>query len=198
MLLAGTVRPLVASLALLCGVAACGGAPPAPPLEAYGSWRGEPGGPGIHGWARGREWDLVTSVEAPELRGDRIGFVALADGTLVTDDDVPDEPDGALSPVADAVERVLAPPYRAAAVRHDETLWGVGAVRIRLVQLPSLDGDQAELISNGSDPVLTVDGRSVRTRVRQLEEVGEREGEEYVVRCVRVDGDLWQVDALAL
>jgi osmotically-inducible protein OsmY len=42
MLLAGTVRPLVASLAVLCGVVACGGAPPPAPLEAPTALRGTP------------------------------------------------------------------------------------------------------------------------------------------------------------
>ena len=70
-------------------------------------------------------------------------FVALGDGTLVVDGD---EPDDAVTPLADALERALAPPYRAEAVRRDGTLWAVAGRRIALVEEPGLDGEEAELV----------------------------------------------------
>ena len=38
---------------------------------------------GIHGVHRVREWDLVTTVAAPEIQGDAVDFVALPDGSLL-------------------------------------------------------------------------------------------------------------------
>ena len=38
---------------------------------------------GIHGLQRGREWDAVATLSAPDLPGERVEFVALAPGELV-------------------------------------------------------------------------------------------------------------------
>jgi hypothetical protein len=142
-----------------------------------------------------RPWDVVITVDAPLVRGDHLTFVTLDDGTVILDDD---QPDGALAPIADAVEQAIRPPYRAAAVRNDGPLWGVSAVRITLLQIPGLEGDSAELVANGSEPTLTVDGKQVRQHVEELERAGESQGSTYVVRAARVDEDIWQVDALPL
>jgi hypothetical protein len=100
---------------------------------------------GIHGVHRQREWDAVATAEA-DLDGERIEFVALADGTLVVDADVPD---GALSPLADALEESLAPPYRAVAVRQDERLWAVGAKGIEVRSFPANASDDLEVVEEG-------------------------------------------------
>ena len=71
----------------------------------------------------------------PTLRGDTVHFVALEDGTLVVEED---EPDDALTPLADAIETRLAAPYRAEAVRRDGALWGVAGRRITVVSEPGL------------------------------------------------------------
>ena len=47
-------------------------------------------------------------------------FVALEDGTLVVDQDVPDD---SLGPLADALEEMVPPPYRAAAARTEGDVW---------------------------------------------------------------------------
>ena len=70
---------------------------------------------GIHGIPRVREWDAVTSAVAPELPGNETDFVTLEDGTIFTDDDLPDE---ALTPLADALESLIEAPYHALAVRQ--------------------------------------------------------------------------------
>jgi hypothetical protein len=157
-----------------------------------GEARGEAG---IHGVPRRRQWDAVTTVEAPGLSGDSVHFVSLADGTLVVQED---EPDAALEPLADAVERTLPPPYRAEAVRRTTTSWAVAARRIELVELRSLRGDEAELAVTREDRVLRVDGRTTLGRAPELERVGEARGSEYVVRAHRVDGDVWEVEATVL
>ena len=69
---------------------------------------------------RARKWDAVVTTDAPALQGDAVHFAALGDGSLILDED---QPDGALAPLADALETRLAPPYRAEGVRRDGTLW---------------------------------------------------------------------------
>ena len=44
-------------------------------------------------------------------------FTSLPDGTLLVEEDVPD---GALSPLADAIEASINPPYYAEGVRRDD------------------------------------------------------------------------------
>jgi hypothetical protein len=159
-------------------------------------WDGEPRGePGIHGVPRPRRWDLVATAEAPALRGDAVHFVALPDGTVVVEED---EPDDALTPLADAVEESIPPPYRAEAVRRGPTTWAVAASRITVVEVPALRGDEAELVATRDGRTLHVDGRPSFGSAPALERAGEAEGAEYVVRASRLDGDLWEIAASPL
>ena len=41
---------------------------------------------GIHGLHRPREWDLVVTVEAPEMAGDELWLVVLPDGRVVVEE----------------------------------------------------------------------------------------------------------------
>jgi hypothetical protein len=159
-------------------------------------WDGEQRGePGIHGVPRPRRWDAVAGATAAGLQGDLVHFVALPDGTLVVEED---EPDGSLAPLADAVEAMLPPPYRAEAVRRGPETWAVAASRISVVELRGLRGDKAELVVTRDTRTLHVDGRASFGRMPALERVGEGHGSEYVVRAERLDGDLWQVEATPL
>ena len=159
-------------------------------------WDGEARGEaGIHGVPRARRWDAVASATAPRLRGDTVHFVALTDGTLVVEED---EPDDALAPLADAVEASIPPPYRAEAVRRGPETWAVAASRIAIVAVPRLRGDKAELVVTRDGRTLSVDGRTSLGHAPELEQVGQQEGTEYVVRAERLDGDLWQVEASPL
>ena len=99
---------------------------------------------GIHGVPRPRRWDAVGSSDAPGLAGDEVHFVALPNGDLVVDEDAP--PD-TLSPLAEAVEETLAPPYRAEAVRRDGDSWAVAARRIEVADLDA-PGDEIELVGH--------------------------------------------------
>ena len=159
-------------------------------------WDGEGRGvTGIHGVPRARRWATVGSAEAPALRGDAVHFVALGDGTLVVDED---EPNDALMPLADAVEESIPPPYRAEAVRRGAETWAVAASRIAIASVPGLSGEEVELTSTREGKVLRVDGRTTLGSARALERIGEAEGTEYVVRALRLDGELWEVDASPL
>jgi hypothetical protein len=189
-------RPLHESLADAGGIADELRAPTPGLLAEPPGWDGERRGePGIHGVPRARRWDAVASAEAPELQGGAVHFVALADGTLVVDED---EPDGALASLADAVEQTTPPPYRAEAVRKGPTTWAVAASRIAIASIPDLKGDEAVLTSTREGRVLRVDGRTTMGSARELERLGETEGTEYAVRAKRLDGDLWEVEANAL
>lgn len=154
-----------------------------------------PGPAGVHGVARSRRWDTVAMAEAPALTGDSVAFVALPDGTLVVDED---EPDDSLAPLADAIEASIRPPYRAEGVRQSRARWSVGAVRITVVEAPGVEGEEAELITNAESSTLTIDGRPVYGSVPAFERAGEVHGSTYVVRAERIDGELWQIEALPL
>jgi hypothetical protein len=190
--------PLHRQLAEAGGLLAGLGLESRPPAQAAEppSWEGEARGEaGIHGVPRARRWDAVAAAEAPGLRGDRVHIVSLADGTLVVDED---EADGALAPLADAVDRLLPAPYRAEAVRRGGDSWAIGASRIELAEVPGLAGEDVELSVTSEGRTLKVDGQTTLGRSIALERIGEPQGREYVVRARRVDGDLWEVEATAL
>jgi hypothetical protein len=115
--------------------------------------------PGLTGVARSRgPWDVVTSAHAPDLRGDTFSFVALADGTLVVDDDVPE---GSGTPLAEAVERELQRPYEAVAVRREDEdgLWRIAAVDVLVAAAaPGDPSERVELARVGGEVTATVDG----------------------------------------
>jgi hypothetical protein len=137
---------------------------------------------GIHGLHRPRRWDVVLALEAPELEGERARFVALEGGDLIVEEG-PDQ----LEPLATAVERELAPPYRAEAVRRHGQLWAVAARAIEVRRLPGVAGDELELAVHGAERTLVVDGRPAFGSVPALERP------EHVVRASRLDGDIWEV-----
>lgn len=147
---------------------------------------------GIHGLARPRRWDSVLTVQMPDLPGDELTFVALPDGTLVTDEDAPDV---ALEPLAEAVEQEVAPPYRAEAVRRTEDVWAVAARAIDVVALPpATPGEEIVVSERAGDLWTIVDGDESTARVPALEKLArERELADYVLEAARIDGDLWEV-----
>jgi hypothetical protein len=146
---------------------------------------------GIHGLHRQRQWDAVATAEAPELPGEQLDFVTLPDGTLLVEDDVPD---GALSPLADALEQELTAPYRAHAVRREGDLWGVAANRIEVVEVPeAVEGDTVSLAVQGEERTLLVGERPAWGDVPTLESFAAQRHRDYVVHAERLDGDLWAV-----
>jgi hypothetical protein len=146
---------------------------------------------GIHGLHRQRQWDAVATAEAPELPGEELDFVTLPDGTLLVEDDVPD---GALSPLADALEQELTAPYRAHAVRREGDVWGVAANRIEVVEVrEAVEGDTVSLAVQGEERTLLVDERPAWGDVPTLESFAAQRHRDYVVHAERLDGDLWAV-----
>ena len=141
--------------------------------------------------ARPRRWDAVVSAEAPGIRGDDVGFVALPDGSLIVDWG---EGEGDLTPLADAVEARLPAPYRAQAVHRGEGVWAVAARKVDVATFQS-EGDEITLAQHDGTRTLTVDGAATSGRIPELEHVGEREGRSYAVRARRLEDDLWEVQA---
>ncbi len=148
--------------------------------------------PGIHGIHQQREWDAVATAEAPGLPGDQIEFTALPDGTLLVEDAIPE---GALAPVADAVEASLSPPYRARAVRRDGDVWGVAANEIVVLEVAEeVPGDTVSIAVQGDERTVLVDDRPAWDAVPTLEEHGAAEHRDFALHAERLDGDLWHVE----
>jgi hypothetical protein len=151
---------------------------------------------GIHGIPRVREWDAVTSAEAPALPGDETDFVALEDGTIFTDDDLPDE---ALTPLADALESLIEAPYHALAVRQAADIWSVAAMRVTVVEVPEdIPGDKVELAVNEGERTTRVDDAETRADLPTLETYASQQFGSFVLRATRLDDTLWEVTVLPL
>ncbi len=138
---------------------------------------------GIHGVHRVREWDAVTMAKAPDLHGERLEFVAISAEELIREG-----ADGDVAPLTAAVERDVAPPYRAEAVRRERDLWAVAARRIEIVRLPDVEGHELELSCHAGERTLVVDGEP------QFGSIPALERDEHVVRARRIAGDAFEVD----
>ena len=151
---------------------------------------------GIHGIPRAREWDAVLTAVAPELPGDETDFVALPDGTLYTEHDLPD---GALAPIADAFEGLLDAPYHAVALRQEEDVWSAAALRVDVVEVPEeVDGDQVDIVVNDGERRVLVDETASGADIPSLEDFAAQQFGSFVLRASRLDETLWEVTALPL
>jgi hypothetical protein len=163
-----------------------GGLVPPPPHDPGPHW----GEVGIHGLHRPREWDAVATVRT-ELPGDVVRFVALPDGTLLVEEGDEDVDPGVL---ADAVEAEVRAPYRAEAVHRGKDVWAVAARGIDVVEIADdPGGDVVQLVWNGAERTLLVDGVPSLARVRELEALAPARAEAYVIDGERLDGALWEI-----
>ena len=143
---------------------------------------------GVTGSPRPRgDWDVAVSAGAPDLPVDELTFVALADGTLVVDEDIPD---GSATPLADAIEEHLGPPYRAAALRKEGSRWAVAAARVTLLELRTVEGDRLEAARVGEGVTFSVDGTSSLPPLEVRSILEEFEGD-VAVTAERIDGQTW-------
>ena len=151
---------------------------------------------GIHGVPRPREWDAVASAEAPGAPGDELELVVLEDGTLIVDEDVPE---GVLSPLADALEISIDPPYHAYARRREQDIWAVAAFVVEVVEVPEeLPGDTVSISVQDGLRESLVGGQPYSYRIQSLEQFAEADFEAYVLEGTRLDGSLWEVTVNAL
>jgi hypothetical protein len=139
--------------------------------------------------SRADEIDAVVTVKA-SLPGDRIEFITLPNGDIIVATEDGDED---LSPLADALEKRIDPPYKAFASRHSDEIWAVGAKRIQVAKVELADGDAIELTVNDGGREVRVDGKRSDAEVPELVELGERVGSDYCVEAERIDGDFWEV-----
>ena len=145
----------------------------------------------LHG-GRQREWDAVATAEAPELPGSELEFAVLTDGTVLVDEEVAE---GALAPLAEAVEQALQPPYRAVAVRRDGSVWGVAARSMQVVDVEQeISGDTVSLAVQQGERTLLVDGRPAWESIPALEAYGAGAHSDFVLTAERLEGSLWAVE----
>jgi hypothetical protein len=167
-------------------------APQPPPAHEPGPHWGEVG---IHGIHRLREWDAVATTRV-DLPGDAVSYVALPDGMLLVEEGA-DEVDP--TPLADALETKIDPPYRAEGVRRERDVWAVGARRIDVVALAEDPaGDSIELVWDGHERRLRLDGEPSLGRVPELEALAAARFGTYVVAATRLDGLLWEAEVTPL
>ena len=150
--------------------------------------------PGVMGVGPGRTWDAMVAAHAPLLTGTSVTFVALDDGTLIVTEDVPD---GALAPVADEIEEMVPPPYRAAAARNEGEMWTAVAESVQIVALPDIGADEIELTLVGDERTLTVGDEVTAGVLPGLDALAEGQGD-VAIHAERVDGDLFAVDVFPL
>jgi hypothetical protein len=144
----------------------------------------------LHG-GRQRRWDIVATAEAPGLAADELEFVTLPDGTVLVDEELPD---GALAPLAEAIEQELDPPYNASAIRRSEAVWAVAANRIEVVEVPEeVKGDSVSLAVQGDERTLLVDERPGWGEIPTLESFALERHRDVVLHAERLDGNLWAV-----
>ncbi len=177
--------------AQVLGDAAPHSEPPPPsldPLEPTRWRRRAPDGSG----PQPRDWDAAVTVNAPDLAGEEVKFTTIPNGDVIVAEE---SGDADLSSLADAIEKKIDPPYRAVGTRQDGDLWGVGARRIQVAQIPFPTGEKLELSWNEA---LRVDGEDSDERIPpELKAIGEVAGARYFAEALRIDGDLWEVRATA-
>jgi hypothetical protein len=135
-------------------------------------------------------WDLVVTEEAPDLTGaDELGFVVVEDGDIFMDSQLPD---GDVTPLAEAIELRIQPPYRAYGARQEGDQWAVAARSIELGRFQA-EGDEIELTVRGGERELIVNGSRSSGSVPELEHLGAEESDDFFARAVRIEDDLWEV-----
>ena len=150
----------------------------------------------VHGIPREREWDAVASAQAPDLPGEHIEYVALADGTLVVDEDVPE---GSVSLLADALEGQISPPYHGYAFWQQDDVWAVAAKRVQIVEVPEdVPGDDVQLTVNNGARSTVLDGEESRVEIPSLETFASQQFGSFVLRASRLDDLLWEVTVIPL
>lgn len=144
---------------------------------------------------RAANFDAVVSVHASGIRGPQVQFAALPSGDLIVDEEQGSDD---LAPLAEAVEREVAPPYRAVGVLQEGDVWAVSAYPIDVLSFSFDGGDELELVARDGKAQLIVDGEPVSGSVLELVQAGSERGVDYAVCADRLDGDLWEVRAAPL
>src|SRR5439155_25598686 len=102
--------------------------------------------------------------------------------------------DPRLDPALFARALELDPPYRAEAVRRSGATWAAGARAIVVVHLPaSVHGDELQLVFDGVERSLLVDGSPTLASIPELEVLAASRFDTWFVRATRVRETVWEV-----
>jgi hypothetical protein len=135
------------------------------------------------------EYDEHLRVEAPDLPGDVVEFVALPDGSLFMDEELPQ---GAPDPIADAV--TVPAPYRALATREGGAVWSVSVQRVAVVEVPEeIPGDDVEVVVDEEGRGLWIDDEEAEGEIPSLESFGAERFDSFSLHARRLDETLWEV-----
>ncbi len=143
---------------------------------------------------RHREWDEVVTVSGPAAVGGEAHLVVLErDRVVLEDGSLPFDAASLISGLR------TNPPYRAWVVHRHDGAWGVAARRIDVIELDvDPGGDDVELVWDGVERVVHVDGSRAAAAVDQLDAIGRRRFATFVVTAHRLEGALWEVDVAPL
>lgn len=143
---------------------------------------------------RQREWDEVVTVALPAVPGGDVHLVVLSRERILVEEARPGLDTAAL------VAGLRTPvPYRAWAVPRSDGTWGVAARRIDVIELHAdPGGEQIELVWDGVERVVRIDGEEVAGSCGELEELGRQRFDTFVVVASRLDGRLWELDVVPL
>jgi hypothetical protein len=129
----------------------------------------------------------VSLVAAPDVPGDELRFVLLPHGVIVAE--IGSGAEGVAAAIA------LAPPCRVEAHRRTPETWAVGATTIEVVELPAVAiGDEIEIVRDGAEQSVRVDGEPTLLAVPELEQLGAGRFPTWVVRASRLLGTCWEVE----
>jgi hypothetical protein len=133
---------------------------------------------------------VVVSLLAPNVAGDYAVFVSLPERLLIVEEQ---EGDGDLGVFADAVEKRLAAPYRARALRVDERRFVVVANEIETIELPGVEGDElvAFALPDGQRTAI-LDGKTLELTRSELEPIL-KESAPCLLRLANVDESVWEL-----
>jgi hypothetical protein len=135
-------------------------------------------------------FDATATATAPGLTGDLNEFTTLPNGDLIVgmgdaDDD--------LSPLADAIEEHLSPPYKASGSRQQGDVWEVGASRIEVAEFAFPDAEKLELSQRQGVSEFRIDGGQTDVAPpAELQQLGENAGTDFFIVATRIDGDYWE------
>jgi hypothetical protein len=97
--------------------------------------------------------------------------------------------------LARALRDALEPPYRAVGIRHEGSMWAVGAVRIEVAELPAdIEGEELLLtVTQEGERALEIDGRPTAESIPALEAVVGGRFDAYFARATRLERGLWEI-----
>ena len=140
------------------------------------------------------DYDEVFRVDAPDVPGDSIELVALADGSLFLEEELPY---GSPDAIADVV--TVPPPFHAFAARERGTVWTVAVRRVAVVEVPEeIPGDEVEIVVSDDERSLLVDEVESDGEIPSLEDFGAQLFGSFVLNARRLDETLWEVTVLPL